>query len=298
MAEKLMLIINPAAGRGEGASVCGHLLDLYDQAGFECRVHFTREAGDAQRFAASCDESVDMLVCVGGDGTMSETLAGLVKAKAQPPLCYVPLGSTNDLARSLNLPTEPIEAGWLALEGERTRLDAGMFDDKTFSYVASFGAFTSTSYETDRALKNKLGHFAYVLTGAKELPNIHAYPVRVECSEGTIEGRFIFGAVCNASRVGGTLKLPVTQDNFSDGKLELFMVREPRDLNELSQLLLALVGGNYTHELIECHTVTEATFYMPDDMAWSLDGEKAEAGKTVHIRTLPQAYEMMLPYKE
>ncbi|MBQ6571522.1 MAG: hypothetical protein IIX31_02455, partial [Alistipes sp.] len=46
-----------------------------------------------------------------------------------------------------------------------------------------------------------------------------AYPVRVECSEGTIEGRFIFGAVCNASRVGGTLKLPVTQDNFSDENL-------------------------------------------------------------------------------
>lgn len=297
MAKKLVLIINPASGRGEGSSVGGCLLNMYDEAGFACQTFFTRKAGDARRVAASCDETVDMLVCVGGDGTMSETLAGLLEAKKQPPLCYVPLGSTNDLARSLKLPVDPLEAGKLALTGVKTRLDAGRFDKSTFSYVASFGAFTSTSYETDRALKNRLGHFAYVINSAKELPNIHAYPVRVECKEGVIEGRFLFGAVCNASRVGGTLKLPVTESNFSDGKLELFMVREPKDLSEISQLLIALAGGNYTHELIECHSVTQAVFHMPDEMAWSLDGEKAVAGRKVEISTLPSAYELLMPHQ-
>jgi len=295
MAKKLTLIINPAAGKGEGSAVGGRLLDMYSAAGYEYQALFTRTAGDAARFAAQCNETEDVLVCVGGDGTMSETLTGLLKAKKQPPLCYVPLGSTNDLAYSLQLPMEPLEAGRLAIDGEEKWLDAGRFDEHVFSYVASFGAFTSTSYETDRALKNKLGHFAYVLTGARELPNIRAYPVRVECKEGLIEGRFLFGAVCNASRVGGTLKLPVTQDNFCDGKLELFMVREPRDLSEIPQLLLALASGNYTHELIECHTITQATFHMPEEMPWSLDGEKAMGGRRVEISALEKAYQLMMP---
>lgn len=298
MEKQLMLIINPAAGKGEGSTVGGRLLDMYDAAGYTFRIHFTRQEGDAGRFAAMCDESIDKIVCVGGDGTLSETLSGLLKAKYQPEICYVPMGSTNDLARSMGLSFDPMEAGKLVMEGESSWVDAGLLNDRTFSYVACFGAFSSTSYDTDRTLKNKLGHFAYVLSGAKELTNIRPYPVRVECKEGTIEGRFLFGAVCNTRTVGGLLKLPVTMEELSDGRHELFMVREPRDINETQQLLTALTLGNYNNDLIECHSVSQAVFHMPEEMPWSLDGEKAEAGRKVEFNTLPRAYRLMLPRKE
>lgn len=298
MAKKLMLIINPAAGKGEGSAVGGRLMDMYDAAGYQFQVHFTRTVGDAGSFAAACDERIDKIVCVGGDGTLSETLSGLLRAAYQPEICYVPMGSTNDLARSMKLPFEPLEAGRLVMEGESSWVDAGLFNTRPFSYVACFGAFSSTSYDTDRALKNKLGHFAYVLSGAKELTNIRPYQVRVECKEGTIEGRFLFGAVCNTRTVGGLLKLPVTMEELSDGRHELFMVREPRDINETQQLLTALSLGNYNNDLIECHSVSQATFYMPEEMPWSLDGERADAGRKVEFCTLQHAYRLMLPRKE
>ena len=298
MAKQLMLIINPAAGKGEGSTVGGRLLDMYDAAGYEFKVHFTRKEGDAGRFAAQCDQNIDKIVCVGGDGTLSETLSGLLQAKYQPEICYVPMGSTNDLARSMNLSFDPMEAGKLVMEGESSLVDAGLFNDRYFSYVACFGAFSSTSYETDRSLKNKLGHFAYVLSGAKELTNIRPYPVRVECKEGVIEGDFLFGAVCNTRTVGGLLKLPVTVDELSDGRHELFLVREPKDINETQQLLTALTLGNYKSDLIECHSVSQATFHMPEEMPWSLDGERADAGRKVEFSTVPHAYRLMLPRKE
>lgn len=298
MAKQLMLIINPAAGKGEGSMVGGRLLDMYDAAGYEFKLHFTRREGDAGRFAAQCDESIDKIVCVGGDGTLSETLSGLMQAKYQPEICYVPMGSTNDLARSMNLSFDPMEAGKLVMEGESSWVDAGLFNDRYFSYVACFGAFSSTSYETDRSLKNKLGHFAYVLSGARELTNIRPYSVRVECKEGVIEGDFLFGAVCNTRTVGGLLKLPVTLNELSDGRHELFLVREPKDINETQQLLTALTLGNYKSDLIECHSVSQATFYMPEEMPWSLDGERADAGRKVEFSTVPHAYRLMLPRQE
>ena len=298
MAKQLMLIINPAAGKGEGSTVGGRLLDMYDAAGYECKIHFTRKEGDAGRFAAACDESIEKIVCVGGDGTLSETLGGLMNAAYQPEICYVPMGSTNDLARSMNLSFDPIEAGSLVMDGESSWVDVGKFNDRFFSYVACFGAFSSTSYDTDRALKNKLGHFAYLLSGAKELTNIRPYPVRVECKEGMIKGNFLFGAVCNTRTVGGLLKLPVTRDELSDGRHELFMVREPKDINETQQLLAALTLGNFNSDLIECHSVSQATFFMPEEMAWSLDGERAEAGRKVEFRTVPHAYRLLLPRKD
>lgn len=298
MAKQLMLIINPAAGKGEGSTVGGRLLDMYDAAGYECKIHFTRKEGDAGRFAAACNESIEKIVCVGGDGTLSETLGGLMNAAYQPEICYVPMGSTNDLARSMNLSFDPIEAGSLVMDGESSWVDVGKFNDRFFSYVACFGAFSSTSYDTDRALKNKLGHFAYLLSGAKELTNIRPYPVRVECKEGMIKGNFLFGAVCNTRTVGGLLKLPVTRDELSDGRHELFMVHEPKDINETQQLLTALTLGNFNSDLIECHSVSQATFFMPEEMAWSLDGERAEAGRKVEFRTVPHAYRLLLPRKD
>lgn len=298
MEKELMLIINPAAGKGEGSAVAGRLMDMYDAAGYTFRVHFTRKEGDAVRFAAACNEHIDKVVCVGGDGTLSETLSGVLKAPHRSEICYVPLGSTNDLARSMNLSFDPLEAGALVMKGESISVDAGQFNDRYFSYVACFGAFSSTSYETDRSLKNKLGHFAYVLSGAKELTNIRRYPVRVDCKEGTIEGDFLFGAMCNTRTVGGLLKLPVTFSELSDGRHELFLVRAPKDINETQQLIAALTLGNFNTELIECHSVSQAVFHMPEEMPWSLDGERADAGRKVEIKTLPSAYRLMVPRKE
>ncbi len=295
MSKSLLMIVNPAAGRCKGHLLKDKIAALYEQAGWKCTCFETAGAGDAARFAKENAARFDLLLCVGGDGTLSETLSGLVELPDMPPVCYVPLGSTNDLAISAGLPKKPLDAARCGLTGRPQAIDAGLFNGSVFSYVACFGAFSRTSYITGRKMKNKLGHFAYILTGAKELNNIRPYPVRVKCGEETIEGDFLFGAVCNTRSLGGALKLPVGEDALHDGLHELLLVREPKNIFQALTFLWSIACGRYDHPLIECRHISGAVFHMPEDMPWSLDGERADAGKEVRLKTLRHAYRLMLP---
>ena len=295
MSKKLLMIVNPAAGKSKGRVYEQRVSALYTQAGWDCDIRNTQGAGDAARFALQEGAQADMLLCIGGDGTLSETLGGLTQLSAPPPLCYVPMGSTNDLALSAALPRNAMDAAQCGLTGRAQPIDAGRFNGQVFSYVACFGAFSRTSYITGRKMKNRLGHFAYILTGARELNRIRPYPVQIEGDDTSITGSFLFGAVCNTRSLGGALRLPVDESALHDGRHELLLVREPKHIYQAVSLLLCLARGKYDHPLIVCQSVSRAVFHMPEDMPWSLDGERADAGRTVVFENMPSAYRLMLP---
>ncbi|MBO4836319.1 MAG: YegS/Rv2252/BmrU family lipid kinase [Clostridia bacterium] len=298
MEKLLLMIVNPASGLGRGRSMEGEIARMYARYGWVTHVRETRGPGDAAAFATESGNGYDMVLCLGGDGTLSETLNGLTHVCDAPPLCYVPMGSTNDLAFSAGLPRDPMSAAAVGLGGMPCPIDAGLFNDLVFSYVACFGAFTRTSYETDRELKNRIGHLAYILTGIQEIGRIQSYPVQVICDGEEIEGDFFFGSVCNTRSLGGALKLPLKKDDLQDGMHELLMVRRPRSLNELSGLLPVLLAGNYEHPLLVYRHIKQAVFQMHSEIPWSLDGEKADAGIQVEIKNLHHAYRLMMPYDQ
>lgn len=295
MGNSLLLIVNPAAGMGRGKTLKDEIARMYQRYGWNVDICETAGVGDAARFAREEGPAYGMLMCVGGDGTLSETLNGLVGMQDAPPLCYVPMGSTNDLALSAGLPHDPMSAAAVGLAGNPVPMDAGLFNGRIFSYVASFGAFTRTSYETDRALKNKLGHLAYVLTGAQELTHIQSYPVRVELENEVIDDEFFFGAFCSTRSLGGMVRLPITDDGLRDGKHELLMVRKPRSIADLTGILPAMLSGSYDHALLVFRHVDQAVFHLADPLSWSLDGERAGGGRTVKVQNLHNAYRLMMP---
>lgn len=295
MGKELLMIVNPAAGKGKGRLYEQQVTQLYTRHGWHCTTCETQGAGDAARFAQSMGAQAQLLLCIGGDGTLSETLGGLTQLSAPPPLCYVPMGSTNDLALSAGLPHDAMQAAQCGLDGHAQPIDAGSFNGQVFSYVACFGAFSRTSYITGRKMKNRLGHFAYILTGAQELNRIHPYPVQITCDDEDISGNFLFGAVCNTRSLGGALRLPVDENALHDGRHELLLVREPKHIYQAISLLWHLARGKYDHPLIVCKSVSRAVFHMPEDMPWSLDGERADAGRTVVFENMPSAYRLMLP---
>jgi diacylglycerol kinase (ATP) len=295
MSKKLLLIVNPAAGKGKGRTFEKKVCALYEHSGWTCDIRNTQGAGDAAEFATKDGADADMIGCIGGDGTLSETLGGLTKLPAPPPLCYVPMGSTNDLAISVGLPRKPMKAAKCGLEGHAQPIDVGKLNGTIFSYVACFGAFSRTSYITGRKMKNRLGHLAYILTGASELNRIRPYHVHIEGDELALEGNFLFGAVCNTRSLGGALHLPVDKNALHDGRHELLLVREPKHIYQAVSLLWSLANGKYDHPLIVCKSVSHAVFHMPEEMPWSLDGERADLGKTVEFENMPSAYRIMLP---
>ena len=179
--KKLYFIVNLIAGKAEIGDRLGEIINDFNKADYEVTVHITQDADDASVQAEyACSAGFDLLVCAGGDGTLSQCLQGLMRCEDRIPIGYIPAGTTNDFASSLRIPTDMVQAARVVAHGRTFRCDLGQFNDKDyFTYVAAFGLFTGTSYQTPQELKNQLGHFAYILQGISELGQMHAYQMHV-----------------------------------------------------------------------------------------------------------------------
>ena len=167
--KQILMIINPRAGRSKPFEPLLQAMSLLSGHGWNLRVRLTAASGDATRIAREEGDGCDVCIAVGGDGTLNEVAAGLLELEHPPLLGYFPQGSTNDFAATLKIPGDPPAAAWAILNGEERRMDVGSWNGRSFLYVASFGAFTRSSYTAPQSVKNALGHAAYILEGVKEI---------------------------------------------------------------------------------------------------------------------------------
>ncbi|WP_322176149.1 YegS/Rv2252/BmrU family lipid kinase [Acutalibacter caecimuris] len=288
------ILINPNAGR---QTLLQDLDGVYAALAGEGHTPVLELTVSSQHAAAALERAIaqkpDALVCCGGDGTLSATVNGLLHSGARLPLGYIPCGTTNDFADFLGLPREPARAAALLAGADPAPVDIGRFGDRYFVYVASFGAFTQSSYTATQSLKNSLGHLAYVIEGIKELPLLKSYPVRVDTAEGGVyEGDYLFGSVSNSTSLGGVIKLDRAHVDPVDGKFELSLVKRPRNLLELNRILLCLKNGKADEELITFVHTAGASFTCAEPMPWSLDGEYASGGTDVQVEVLPGALQL------
>ena len=288
MAKTLLLIVNPRAGRRRSTAFFFDMVSLFSEAGYLVSLRQTRGPGDAARLAREEGPNFDLVVCYGGDGTLNQAVNGLMELPAPPSLGYIAGGSTNDFAASLRLPSDPLETARRIVDSGGRRLDVGRFNDRYFIYVASFGAFTKASYSAPQNIKNDLGHLAYIIEGVKDLPTLRYYRARIEADGEVFQGRFLFGAVTNATSIGGLLKLSREDVVLDDGKFEMLLVPEPKSLAALNDMLRALIlqefDGNNTG-LIMRH-VSRLSITTEEPLPWSLDGEPSPAVSQVEILNL------------
>ena len=288
--KRVLLILNPVAGKARGRALLFPLTDTLCRAGYVPTVHITNANGDARRVAAEMASDFDMVICFGGDGTLNEVMDGLLSVGSKVPLGYIPAGSTNDFASSLKLKSQPMAALRDILNGHVDHIDVGSFNgERHFSYIASFGIFTAASYSVPQTTKNALGHLAYLLEGSKELFTAQSYPVRVETEEASYEGDYIFGAVCNSTSVAGLVRLNRGVVDMSDGLFEVILVRQPQNAAELARILNSINTGKFDPQLFDFFHTSRAVFTMPSNLPWSLDGERAEGGTTVSVQNIPRA---------
>ena len=285
--KKLLFIMNPFAGQKKANKVLPEVLMVFTEAGYEIQVAMTTGPGAATRLAAERGGEVDLVVCCGGDGTFNETAAGILETGASVPLGYIPAGSTNDFATSLKLPTVILKAAQSILDGNVRQVDAGLFNGRFFSYVASFGAFTKASYATPQNVKNVLGHTAYILGGIQELSQIKPYHLRFELADGTVlEDEFIFGAVSNSTSVAGILTLSDKLVDMTDGKLELLLVRPPKDVVELTDCIAALQKKTYNCRMLTFVSTESVRITAPKELDWTLDGELQPGAEQISVECL------------
>ena len=281
--------MNPKAGTKKAQKYVADILGEFCQAGHTVITHVTAGPGDAKNAVIRYANDVDWLVCCGGDGTFSETINGVMQCGIHLPIGYIPAGSTNDFAISLNLPTHPLEAAQAILNSKELQYDIGQFGDRYFSYVASFGAFTRASYATPQNIKNALGHTAYLLEGIQELSQIRPLHVKLELDEEVIEDDFLFGAISNSTSVGGILTLDPLQVDMQDGKFEVLLVRAPRKMGEIPECIQALSTQKYNCHMITFRSSSHVRVTTDEAMVWTLDGERAEGAPVIEISNCKQA---------
>ena len=291
--KKLLLILNPYAGMRKAYKQLADIVAVLNRGGFDVSVYVTEGRGDAARVAKARAADVDVLVCCGGDGTFNETVSGLLESGAETPLGYIPAGSTNDFASSLQLPANCVEAAQRIVEGTPQVFDIGRFGSRYFSYVASFGAFTKASYATPQNIKNTLGHTAYLLEGIQELSQIKNVHVMMEVDDEVIEDDFLFGAICNSTSLGGILSLDPRQVDMADGRFEVLLVRAPREVSEIATCLQALRKQQYDCGMITFRSASHIRVWASPVMPWTLDGEAADGQAVVEIRNLHKAIRLV-----
>ena len=297
--KKMLFIMNPYAGKRRANKYLADILEMFNRADYLVTVHMTAGPGDATAVVQALAPGMDIVVCCGGDGTFNETVAGLLKANVDIPVGYIPAGSTNDFAASLHLPTEPLEAAQEIVEGVPVSYDAGSFCGRFFSYVASFGAFTRTSYTTPQSIKNALGHTAYVLSGISELSQIRPEHIRMEINGEVVEDDFLFGAICNSTSVGGILTLDPKQVDMADGKLEVLLVRSPQSLLELTECIAAVQSQQYNNcEMITFRSGSKIEITADPEMPWTRDGEREDGHEHITVVNKHLAYRLVQKPRE
>ena len=294
----MFLIINPNAGRSGYRECLSDVMYTLHKCGWRALVAFTNGHGDATRLAAENGPKYDRIVCMGGDGTLSETVTGLMSLppEERPELAYIPMGTSNDSATTLGLSRDPIMAAYTAGCGRPIPVDIGRFNsDHYFTYVAAFGAFTEVSYETPQDQKNTLGWLAYALDAMSRITKLTHRVCRIEYDGGELEGDFIFCAVTNARRVAGFINLnDSTGVSLSDGLFEVVLLRTPESILQVGPIMSDMLANTFNSEyamLLHSKKV-KVTFREPT--AWTLDGEGGGRQTQVLCENIPHAIQMIV----
>lgn len=292
--KKLLLIINPVAGRNQAQADLFKMVRVFAEHDCEVTVYPTQGPQDCTRKVLADAGRFDLVVCCGGDGTLNEMVSGMMQREDPVPMGYIPLGSTNDFAASLHLPSHVEEAALRCVEGTAFHMDVGSLNDRYFNYIAAFGAFTEASYATPQQIKNALGHLAYILEGVKSLGRLQPIHVRITADGETFEEDYLFGAVTNTVSLGGVLRLDPSRVLLDDGMYELLLVKNPQNPAEAQAMLSALMLQNYDGPLVRMLRASDILFESNHEISWTIDGEFGGSFSTTHILNNKNAVTLMV----
>ncbi len=296
MNKKLLIILNPRSGKAKMKTQLLPVVEIFSSAGYQVTVYPTKCQGDATLRASMIKENeYDIVVVCGGDGTLNETVTGLMRAEVKCTLGYIPSGTLNEWSSSLGIARAIPQAAKDIVSGREITLDAGKFGDKYFTYTASFGAFTSASYSAPQDVKNVLGQAAYVFEGVKSLGNIKPVHLKFKSEERDIEGDFLFGAITNSLSVGGIVKFDETLVNLNDGFFEVLLIRNPDNILKLQPLIDGILRREFNKEGIEFFHTRSITVSGGAELSWTLDGEFSEGKNELVISNINNGIKLIVP---
>ncbi len=299
MGEKMiqtMVVLNPIAGRFTRKNRLSYyykLLSEYPQ--LEAHFFLTSKKVPADKLIEKYHATYDMIIAIGGDGTLNRVITGCKNINKKIPIGYIPSGTTNDFARTHGLLVNQKKALQVIMDQNLKHVDLGKFNDDYFSYVAAFGAYTSVAIKTSQKLKNLFGYYAYILTSFSHMNTLKKYTINLEVDGISRQEDVIFFAISNALSIGGLLNFTFDQVSLDDGKLDMVYIRYPNNPSELVDTLKALRKRQYNHPTIVLEKIDEVKIISKTPLLWSVDGEDGGQLTSVTIETLKNEMPVFKP---
>lgn len=290
---KVLFVVNPCSGKGKIKNEILAILKVFCGCGYDVTTYVTSAREDAIKVSQEAHiKGYDSIICCGGDGTLNEVITGVMNARSPISIGYIPAGTTNDFAKTHKIPLKLTEAAKAITDSaENYNIDVGKFnDERYFSYIASFGIFTSASYKTNQNVKNTLGHMAYVFEGISNLVNIEEFDISYTADDKEYSGKYIYGGITNSTSVGGVFKYDPELVDVRDGLFEVLMIKKPKNPNELMKILGGITSGDFSDtEVFDFCKASKVTINMPESTMWTLDGEAVEGNKVTVIENVSGA---------
>ena len=298
----MLFIVNPRSGREKMRRHLMDVLDLFSACGWEVQVHVTQAPLDAMETAARLGSQADLVVCSGGDGTLSETISGMMRLKRAPMLGYIPAGSTNDFASSLAIPLRYYEGGGKC--GPRHALCHRRRPFLPGTEICLCGGvrrlYGGVLYDASGAEESAGPSGLYAGRGEEPgqyqvLP--HATVERCVCGrKPTISAwrGILFSAwspIPPASADSGGL---VNQDvSLNDGLFEVLLIRTPRTPLELTNILSYMILKEERSEYVYRFRTSRLRIRSEEPVDWVLDGEFGGSRTEVEIENLSKRIEIL-----
>lgn len=288
---KVLFIVNPCSGRGKIKTEILDILKIFCCAGYEVTTHITTRQGDAVDVAAAAvKKGYEQIICCGGDGTLNEVITGICTDGSHIPVSYIPAGTTNDFARTMDIDADMKKAAKKIVKAEeKVNVDIGKFSsNRYFTYIASFGLFTSVAYKTQQNIKNTLGHMAYIFEGIASMTNIEHYNISFTADGREYSGEYIYGGITNSTSVAGIFKYDQSVVDLCDGLFEVLMIKKPKNPNEFMKIVSGITSGDLSDtSVFDFCKASRVELNMPSGVVWTLDGEQANGKKKIVIENIP-----------
>jgi YegS/Rv2252/BmrU family lipid kinase len=286
---RALVLFNPRARRGGEAH---HIVtDRLKAGGLDVRVEPFDTLHEIARDIVRLQQTADLLVVCGGDGSVSS--AGLAVHESGLPLGIIPLGTANDLARTMNIPLDPAEAAQVIVDGATRTIDMGTVNGHAFFNVASIGLSVDLARSLDPILKKRLGRLGYAVSAAKVLSRARPFHAKITEKGQVIETDTYQIAIGNGRHYGGG-NIVQASAAIDDGHLDLYSL-EIRNLWKLLLMARSFRSGEHgAWDEVRTARCIEFDIETSRPASVNADGEIVTS-TPAHFKVLPQAVSVFVP---
>jgi diacylglycerol kinase (ATP) len=271
--KRARIIYNPTSGREAIKKNLPDVLEILENAGYETSAHATTGEGDAIEAAKlAVERRYDLVVAAGGDGTINEVVNGMAEQEYRPKLGIIPVGTTNDFARALQIPRDIVAAAEIIAKGDRIPIDIGRMNEKYFINIGGGGSLTELTYDVPSKLKTVLGQLAYYLRGIEMLPSLKATNMTIEYDGKLFEGEAMLFLVGLTNSIGGFEKLSPSS-SINDGMFTLLILTKTNLADFIRIASLALRGEHINDPKVIYTKANRIKVHSDEKVLLNLDGE-------------------------